>query len=402
MAVNDGDDDVMVKLDNPIMQNKGVVATRSPQARGDRELPAGIRIISADSHFEVAKDIFVERFPEELKHKAPRVWLDGIPRYGDHQLKLTDPGDIQLAERVRDILVSAIGKGAWDLDIRKHDIDAEGVEKEILFPQSLLSFIRSPDLELQEHVYRAYNEYIAEVGSNSNGRFYGVGVCSNWWDPAKAHSAIRQIIDLGLRAFMLPTQNVGKAGDGRPMSYGGEEMDPFWNEAAEAGLPICFHVGENVSIGTRGAAGASTLVSNSPFRKPFGEILFGGVFDRHPDLQFVFAEGGLSWIAPAIQDAEAIIDAHRASLDYIPQRRALEYWRSQCFATFQNDQLGLGQLDYIGVENAMWASDYPHNESTLGYGWDSVMAVIDTVGEEAAKLILGGNAIRLFRLDDPL
>ena len=46
----------------------------------------------------------------------------------------------------------------------------------------------------------------------------------------------------------------------------------------------------------------------APFRKPFGQLLFGAVFDRHPKLQVVFAEGGIAWVPAALQDAEVLYD----------------------------------------------------------------------------------------------
>ena len=164
--------------------------------------------------------------------------------------------------------------------------------------------IRNPDREVQEHVFRIYNEMLADTCRRHPGRLYGVGICSNWWDPKKAHEAIGQIVDLGLSTFMLPALNPGKTPDGEPISFGGPEMDAFWSEAADAGLPVSFHVGENLTIGPRSAAPASILVSFDPFRKPVGEIMFGGVLDRHPDLRFFFAEAGIAWVPPMLQHAE--------------------------------------------------------------------------------------------------
>jgi hypothetical protein len=38
--------------------------------------PKGTEIFSADNHISVADDIFYERFPEELKGAAPRIWYE--------------------------------------------------------------------------------------------------------------------------------------------------------------------------------------------------------------------------------------------------------------------------------------------------------------------------------------
>jgi predicted TIM-barrel fold metal-dependent hydrolase len=386
-------------IGNPLFKMPPV-RERSAQEKGARMLPEGIRIVSADSHWEVSEDIFIERFPRELKHKAPRVTFDVVPYFNILDVKLNAVVDQEVMEQARNLKISVITPGAWDMDIRDHDLDVEGIEKELMFPQSMLAFVRNPDLELQEHVYRSYNEHLAEVTKRNPKRHYGVGVVSNWWDPAKAHSAIRQIADLGMRTMLVPTSNPGATVDGKPISYGGAEMDVFWQEVADSGLPLCFHVGENVAVGIRGSVGSSMLESFSPFRKPLGQLVFGGVFDRHPNLKIVFAEAGLSWILPALQDAEMVMDAHFASLDYKPKRRPSEYWRDHCYATFMNDTIGLSQLDRIGADKALWSSDYPHNESTFGYNWDSLSQVIELAGEQNARKIIGENAIKLFNLDN--
>lgn len=65
---------------------------------------------------------------------------------------------------------------------------------------------------------------------------------------------------------------------------------------------------------------------------------------------------------------------------------------------FQIDPLGMGQLDYIGADRIMWATDYPHSEGAYGYGRTSVRAIVDAVDDDA-RAILGENAIRVFKLD---
>src|SRR5262249_20650070 len=160
---------------------------------------------------------------------------------------------------------------------------------------------------VQENMYRVYNEHYAAGVINTHKRSHAIGIFSNWWDPAAAEGAMQQIVDLGLKTFMIPV-NPGRKADGGEMRYCDPEFDRFWAVAEEAGLPVCFHVGEGGDIEHRGGVGATNMVLLAPFRKPFGQLLFGGVFDRHPNLQVVFAEGGLSWIAPALQDAENIYD----------------------------------------------------------------------------------------------
>ena len=67
------------------------------------------------------------------------------------------------------------------------------------------------------------------------------------------------------------------------------------------------------------------------------------------------------------------------------------YWDTHMSASFMVDPLGLKLLDEIGVDNVMWSSDYPHNESTFGYSQKSIKSVVDAVGQEDAVKICSTN-----------
>ena len=54
----------------------GAPKDRRGHASGDFGLPAGTVVFSADNHISVADDIFYERFPDDLKDKAPRIWYE--------------------------------------------------------------------------------------------------------------------------------------------------------------------------------------------------------------------------------------------------------------------------------------------------------------------------------------
>ncbi len=68
-------------------------------------------------------------------------------------------------------------------------------------------------------------------------------------------------------------------------------------------------------------------------------------------------------------------------------------------ASFMVDPLGLELIDRVGVDRAMWSTDFPHNESTYGYSAESLASVVDAVGTEAAVPIVGGNIRRYLGLD---
>ncbi|RYD92362.1 MAG: hypothetical protein EOP61_25720, partial [Sphingomonadales bacterium] len=55
----------------------GVPRGRKPQPQGKVRLPAGTTIVSCDNHWSAYEDIFIDRFPAHLKHKAPRPVVTG-------------------------------------------------------------------------------------------------------------------------------------------------------------------------------------------------------------------------------------------------------------------------------------------------------------------------------------
>jgi predicted TIM-barrel fold metal-dependent hydrolase len=372
----------------------GLIVDRHAQPLDRTQSAEGLAIVSADSHIEITEDIFYKRFPEHLREKAPRVWFDKYWHIGYKAEMEAYP----IRAEIDAALTRSVLNDGFDFEIRNRHLDMEGIAKEIVYPQSLLAFIRYPDVEMQELMYRTYNEHIACLDAQNRGRFYGVGICSNWWEPRKAESAIQQIVDLGLKSFLLP-HSPGKDVDGKPIDYSGPEMDRLWAAAEESGLPVSFHIGEAFAFGGRGGYGTFFIVQAAPFRRVFGNLIFGGILDRHPSLKIVFAEGGINWVAGALQDAELTFGAHRELYDLQPKHRPTHYWHTNCYATFQTDLIGLRLLDVLGADRVMWAQDYPHSEGTFGFTSSAVQEVLDATSERDARKILSENALALYKLD---
>jgi predicted TIM-barrel fold metal-dependent hydrolase len=358
------------------------------------ELPAGTVVVSADSHW-VEPDDWAEAMPAKFRDRAPRGWRDenGDSHFEADGKSLDSPGFPTEMNSGR--------PGARDPIARLADLDADGVDKEMLFPHRTLGLLRTvggkqfgPQLadgpDYIAACFDAYNRLLARYSAVAPERLYGIALL-NYWDPAATTDAIAEINALGFRAMTMPSLPPN-------VHYNSRAMEPLWDAIEASGIPLSFHVGESFDSRGLGGLATSMMVSFQPFRRLWSLLTFSGVLERHPSLRVVFAEGGISWVPSALFDADKLA----ADYESILQPRLGEppsfYWRRQCAATFQADPRGLEQIDAIGWENALWASDYPHAEGTLGYSRETVRDVFRATTVEKAQAIVGGNALRILGL----
>ncbi|OAI44084.1 hypothetical protein AYO38_02325 [bacterium SCGC AG-212-C10] len=380
-------------LEIPRQITIGDARDRKAEAAEGRKLPAGTLVVSADSHW-LEGDIWVDRFPAHLKHRAPRVfWENGGWEVEVGGQRLTLKGAAAASCSFECV------PGINNVEARMKDLDVEGVDMEILFPQKFFTLLFLENLEEKEWAARAYNEAVAEFCSGAPNRLFGVGIL-NWWDPSVTREALAEMKALGLKTAMVPI-NPGLHADGEPINYHSERMEPFWQAVEESGMPLCFHIGErpvNPITSPRGAAGIFVMHQMGGMRNIWSTLTFGGVFDRNPGLKVVFVESGLHWVPGALHEADMINASFPGHIRPKLKHQPSHYWFNNCYATFMTDPPGLELLHRVGADRAMWSSDYPHNESTLGYSQSAVHAVFDATTEENAKRIVGGNAIEVFGL----
>ena len=119
----------------------------------------------------------------------------------------------------------------------------------------------------------------------------------------------------------------------------------------------------------------------------------------------MLAETGIGWLPYMI---ERMDDTYQKFLDAGEYWRAhgglrltmepSAYFRRQIWATFQTDYAGLRLLDVLGEHRVMWASDYPHADST----WPDSRKVVEDnftdVAPAARRRILCDNARELYGL----
>ena len=366
----------------------GAPKNRQGHATGDFGLPVGTEVFSADNHISVAQDIFYEKFPEDLKGQAPRIWYeDGAYMVGMKGKSWTG-GDFGRVLMQYDDLA---GASTNDMAARVRELAEDGIDKELAFPNAVLALFQYPDKALRERVFRIYNEVMAELQERSEGHFYGVGLI-NWWDPKGTRQNLEELKALGLKTFLLPL-NPGKDDEGTIYDYGAASMDAVWDEIEDSGVPVTHHIGETPpkTPCENNSVVVGMMVNVDSFREQFAKYVFSGILDRHPKLRVGWFEGGIAWVPTALQDAQHLLASYRHMFNHELAHDPRYYWDNHMCASFMVDPLGLELIDKIGVNNVMWSSDYPHNESTFGYSEKSLATVVEAVGPENAAKICSSN-----------
>lgn len=378
-------------LEIPEMIGIALSPQRKPQAE-TRKWPRGTRIISADSHM-LETDLWIDRFPDHLKHQAPRM------EFKDGGYQLTIEGKHMTPPHIAAGLCQSMecAPGLTSVEARLKDLDLEGVEKELIFPQRLFGLYMFGEMKNRAETFSAYNEHIGEVCGKSGGRLFPVMV-PNYWDVKDSAESVTRCKALGARCLMVPIKP-GNDADGEPIHYNSPKMDPLWRAIAASEIPLAFHIGEAIPTALPGAAGTFVLTQMQGFRHIWAQLTFGGVFDRFPDLQVVFVEGGISWVASMLHDADMIYNSFPTVMNPKLAHAPSWYWFHHCYATFMTDPAGLELLHRIGADRVMWSSDYPHQESTFGYTRSAIEAVFAATTVKNAQAILGKTALKLFRME---
>ena len=90
-------------------------------------------------------------------------------------------------------------------------------------------------------------------------------------------------------------------------------------------------------------------------RKSIGDLVYYGVFDRHPDLKVVSGEHELSWVPFFINRLDLYyidrpdVAAYRFSGNTLPS----DFMRRNVYHSFQEDALGIELRHHLGVNQLM-------------------------------------------------
>ncbi len=363
-----------------------------------------MRVISADSHVLEPPDLWTRRLGSgPFAEQAPRIAVDAGTGAQTFLIDGLAPQPVSLpgaagksAEELRETgTIEDARAGGWDLDARVADQELDGVEAEVLYPSIAMSLTRIEDVEYQLACVRAYNDWLAELCAGAPSRVAGLALVPTF-DVDAAVAEVERAHDLGLRGALVP---------GRPATghYAEPRFDRLWATCAERGLPVSFHIaisGDPVGDPTLGSGIKMMTVMSvvQAMQQTLSLFVFGGIFDRHPTLKLVSAEHDGGWVAHYTHRLDQLFERHRHWLgtDVEIRRRPSEYVGANAYFTFQKDPIAVETRHRVGVTQLMWASDYPHSDSTWPHSRKVIERDFGGVPDDELELLVGGNAARVY------
>ena len=124
-------------------------------------------------------------------------------------------------------------------------------------------------------------------------------------------------------------------------------------------------------------------------------LIFAGILERHPGLQIVMAESGVSWLPFFLARADMEWNALKGKLDYAPALSPSELFARQVFATFE-EEFFPEQIPVLGADRCMWASDYPHTDSTFPESRRVIDETLGALTEDDRRKVTATNCAQLY------
>ncbi len=333
-------------------------------------------VIDVDTHLTEPPDVWTARMPAALHDRVPHVErIDGVDVWMADGQRLGAPGYYSMAGWDGIMPVSTpptfddIHPSMYDAHARLAFLDEQGIAAQVLYPNvggfGNGYFLRLGDRDLVDACVRAYNDFLTDWCSADPDRLLPVTALP-FWDVDLAVAELERCVGRGHRAVNFCNQ---------PQDYGQPHLadrhwDPIWSAAADAGVSVSFHVGGG-AMGTQfedvaGMGWMTNFAKVSSFifmdnMRCIGDLIFGGVCHRHPELTFVSVESGVGWIPAALETFAwqwrngGVLDEH-PEYDLLPS----EYFRRQIYGCFWFERRTA--LDAIEryADNLLFETDYPH------------------------------------------
>ncbi|MDJ0559361.1 MAG: amidohydrolase family protein, partial [Microcystis sp. M53599_WE4] len=273
-----------------------------------------------------------------------------------------------------------------------------GIDVAFIYPNYglWLFAIDSLPAEVMGAFVRAYNTWLyEEYCSYDPARLKGVAAV-NQHDPEDMVKELHRMANLGWKAVFLRPNPV----KGRILSD--PAYEPFWTACEDLDMAVGIHEGHWSRLPTTGADRFNTRFALHACSHPMEQMMAllalieGGVLERHPQLRIGFLESGCGWLPYWLWRLD---EEYQVTPWEVKDRVRLmpsEYFRRQCFIAVEPSEPYLSQLiDYIGSDNIIFGSDYPHMDHKPDIV-SQVLKLEKDLAKETVEKILADNPTRFY------
>lgn len=393
------------------------------------------RIISVDDHVVEPPDLWTSRVPRRYLDRAPRVERDrarfsfegGVFSYEkgvedgewcDWWLyddlvyplpKLSAAVGFDKLD-VTPITFDQIRPGAWKQADRLADMDANGVEASICYPNVLprfcgQAFLEREDKELAAVCVRAYNDWMIDewCAGDGAGRLIPMTIIP-LWDPEAAAAEIRRCADKGSHAisFSENPYHLGLPSVHDPNRF----WDPVFAACEETETVLCMHIGSSSKMPSTSPDAPFAVSSTITFANAMGSMcdyILSGILERFPGLVIAYAEGQVGWMPYVIERMDKLWEERDPTTSFGVQlpKRPSSYIDGRIYGCIFDDEIGLRNRDVIGMDNICFEVDYPHADTTFPHTRETFAKIVAQAGLDDAEIhkLARANAIRAFGLE---
>ncbi len=283
---------------------------------------------------------------------------------------------------------SFLPRQALDVEMRLEHMKNTGVEMQILSHLTAMSFY-TLDAGVGGELAAALNDGLADLARRMPKKFACMaGVPLQ--DPPAAAAELERAVGLGHIGVKIGS-NV------RGVNLNDRSFDVFWDKAVSLDVPVFIHPGDIIGSKDRMKDFHLNNLLANPLDTSIAAacLIFGGVFDRFPDLKVVLAHlgGFIPWIRGRLQQGYLERDEPKECGSKAPET----YMDKLYYDTvIHNADCMEFAVKTLGVDQILYGTDCPWNIGNLEPA-RKIPGLSSLSNEEQEKILLG-NVKRLYKI----
>jgi predicted TIM-barrel fold metal-dependent hydrolase len=385
---------------------------------------AGLKIVDADSHYSEPHDLWSSRAPLKYRDLVPQVKDDanGIPQWFLNDRRLFPAGGGSFVNKAGEKVPlhnlgitngmewADIHEASYDAKARLEVLDKLGIWAQIVYPNtmgfSIYAIILDSDRDAAAAIVSIYNDAVAEWQAQGDGRLFPMAVLP-FWDIEASVREVERVSAMGLRGVTM----AGNPQFGGLPDLGQPEWEPLYEALSDKGMPINIHVGSTNTVESTHRAYAwpslekravkpvnsvQMELANSVF---ISNLVVSDVLLKYPGLKWVSVESGIGWIPYVLERMDYEYREQFPGDGPVTKPPALEMFRRGIYGTFWFEHAGpVKLLDYLGADNVMWETDFPHPTCLYPSPVERSAEVLKDVDPASVRKIMQDNAVQLYKL----